>query len=105
MSKYHRSLLWLGVLAAGAAACGDDVSVTQPTPTVHSINVAPTGVTVAVGATLQMSAAVNADAGVATTVTWSLPAGTPATVATISATGVLTAVGAGGGSPPPRPKH
>ena len=97
MSKLYRSLLWSGVVAAGVAACGDDVTVQPPAPppaaTVHSISVAPNGVTVGVGTTVQMQAAVNADAGVATTVTWSVSS--PATVATISASGVLTTVGAG----------
>lgn len=97
MSKLYRSLLWTGVLAAGVAACGDDVTVTPappPTPTVHSVSVGPTGVTIGFPSTLQMLASVNADAGVATTVTWSV--NSPATVATINATsGLLTAVGAG----------
>src|SRR5215831_7037646 len=97
MSKLYRSLLWSGLVAAGVAACGDDVTVTPPAPppaaTVHSIAVAPNGVTVSVGSTVQMQAAVNADAGIATTVTWSINA--PASVATISASGLLTAVGVG----------
>jgi hypothetical protein len=98
MSKLYRSLLWSGVVAAGVAACGDDVTVQPPAPppaaTVHSISVAPNGVTVAIGTTVQMQAAVNADAGVATTVSWSVSS--PASVATINQTsGVLTAVGAG----------
>jgi hypothetical protein len=98
MRKFSRSLLWAGLVAAGVAACGDDVTITPPAPppppsqTVHSINVAPSGVTLNHPATQQMTAAVNADAGVATTVTWSAA---PATVATISATGLLTTVGAG----------
>ena len=94
MSKFHRSLLWAGLIAGGVAACGDDVTVNPDTPTVHSISVAPNGVTVGVGTTVQMQAAVNADANVATTVTWSVSS--PATVATINATtGLLTTVGPG----------
>ncbi len=99
MRKFSRSLLWTGLVVAGVAACGDDVTITPPPPpppppppTVHSISVAPSGVTLTHPATQQMTAAVNADAGVATTVTWSAA---PGTVATISATGLLTTVGAG----------
>src|SRR5262245_6023816 len=99
MRKFSRSLLWAGLVAAGVAACGDDVTITPPpppppppTPTVHSIAVAPSGVTLNHPTTQQMTAAVNADAGVATTVTWSAA---PASVATISASGLLTTVGAG----------
>lgn len=99
MRKFSRSLLWAGLVAAGVAACGDDVTITPPpppppppTPTVRSIAVAPSGVTLNHPTTQQMTAAVNADAGVATTVTWSAA---PASVATISATGLLTTVGAG----------
>lgn len=99
MRKFSRSLLWAGLVAAGVAACGDDVTITPPpppppppTPTVHSIAVAPSGVTLNHPTTQQMTAAVNADAGVATTVTWTAA---PASVATISASGLLTTVGAG----------
>ncbi len=99
MRKFSRSLLWAGLVVAGVAACGDDVTITPPpppppppTPTVRSISVAPSGVTLNHPTTQQMTAAVNADAGVATTVTWSAA---PASVATISATGLLTTVGAG----------
>ncbi len=92
MSKLYRSLLWSGLVAAGVAACGDDVTVNQPTPTVHSVSVGPTG-TIGVGQTVQMIASVNADVGIATTVLWTINA--PASVATISGTGLLTAVGPG----------
>ncbi len=98
MRKSFGSLLLTGLVAVGVAACGDDVTITPPAPppppsqTVHSINVAPSGVTLAHPTTQQMTAAVNADAGVATTVTWSAA---PASVATISAAGLLTTVGAG----------
>jgi hypothetical protein len=99
MRKFSRSLLWAGLVAAGAVACGDDVTITPPpppppppTPTVHSISVAPSGITLSHPGTQQMTAAVNADAGVATTVTWSAA---PASVATISSSGLLTTAGAG----------
>ncbi len=99
MRKSFGSLLLAGLVAVGVAACGDDVTVTPPAPpppppepTVHSIAVAPSGVTLSHPTTQQMTAAVNADAGVATTVTWSAA---PASVATISSSGLLTTVGAG----------
>ncbi len=97
MSKLYRSLLWSGLVAVGVAACGDDLTIQPPAPpaaaTVHSISVAPNNVTVPIGTTVQMQAAVNADAGVATTVTWSINA--PVSVASISASGLLTTAGAG----------
>lgn len=71
MSKLYRSLLWSGLVAAGVAACGDDVTVTPPAPVsqVHSVSVGPSA-TINIGQTLQMAAAVNAEPNVATTVTW-----------------------------------
>jgi Big-like domain-containing protein len=93
MSKLYRSLLWSGLLVAGVTACGDDVTVAPPpTAGVNSVTVGPTGVTIAVGQTLQMAAAVNADAGIATTVTW---ATSNAAIASISATGLVTGVASG----------
>ena len=95
MQKLTRSLFALGVLA-GLAACGDDVSVTEPppvTPAVTGISVSPQSATLIKGQTAQLSAVVTAnDPSVATTVTWSTSA---ATVATVSATGLVTAVGPG----------
>jgi Big-like domain-containing protein len=95
MQKLTRSLFALGVLA-GLAACGDDVSVTEPPPVVPAvtgITVSPGSATLAVGATAQLSAVVTAnDPSVATTVTWSTSA---SSVATVSATGLVTAVGRG----------
>ena len=59
MSKLYRSLLWSGLVVAGVAACGDDVTVAPPpNQGVQSVTVGPTGVTIAVGQTLQMAAAV-----------------------------------------------
>lgn len=99
MNKFFRSTLLTSMLAAGLAACGDDVTVVDPpppppppAPAVHSITVGPDGGSVTVGATLTMVAAVNADAGVATTVTWSSSDNAKATV---SAAGVVTGVAAG----------
>lgn len=96
MRKLYRSMLWSGLVVAGVAACGDDVTIPPPPPpppaTVHSVSVAPDGVTIGVGATLQMVESVNADAGVATTVTWKTGA---AAVATVSASGLVTGVSNG----------
>lgn len=95
MQKLTRSLLALGVLA-GLAACGDDVSVTQPppvTPAVTGITVSPNAATLIKGQTAQLSAVVTAnDPSVAKTVTW---ASSNAAVATVSATGLVTAVAPG----------
>jgi hypothetical protein len=94
MSKLYRSLLWSGLVVAGVAACGDDVTVAPPpNQGVQSVTVGPTGVTIAVGQTLQMAAAVNADAGVATTVTWT--SSNPATASVNPTTGLVTGVASG----------
>ena len=97
MSKLYRSMLWSGLVVAGVAACGDDVSIVQPPPpvlTVHSISVAPNGVTVPIGVNvITMSAAVNADAGVTDlAVVWST---SDAAKATVSQTGQVTTLAAG----------
>jgi hypothetical protein len=95
MSKLYRSLLWSGLVVAGVAACGDDVTVQPPPPpppaTVHSVSVAPNPGNIAPNGTLQMIASVNADAGVATTVTWS---SSNSAVVSVSATGLATAIAA-----------
>lgn len=93
MRKLYRSMLWSGLVVAGVAACGDDVTIPpQPVPpAVRSVSVAPTGATLAAGATLQMVATVDADAGTATTVTWT---SSDATRASVSATGLVTAAAA-----------
>lgn len=93
MRKLYRSMLWSGLIVAGAAACGDDVTIPPPPPlaVVRSVSVAPTGAIVAAGGTLQMVATVDADAGTATTVTWS---SSDATRASVSATGLVTAAAA-----------
>src|SRR5688572_9156383 len=94
MSKLYRSLLWSGLVVAGVAACGDDVTVAPPpNQGVQSVTVGPTGVTISVGQTLQMAAAVNADAGVATTVTWT--SSNPATASVNPTTGLVTGVASG----------
>ena len=97
MNKLYRSLLLTSGLAAVLAGCGDDVTVTNPPPPppvnpVHSITVGPDGGSVTIGATLTMVAAVNAEAGVATTVTWSSSDNARASV---SSAGVVTGIAVG----------
>lgn len=83
--------------AAFLAACGDKVTVAAPTPPVtpvakiNSVEVAPLTATLTVGQTIAMTAAVNADAGLATTVTWT---SSDASKASVSTSGVVTAVAA-----------
>ena len=98
MQSVVRSSL-IGLLAlAGLAACGDKVSVVQPTSgagVVRRVTVTPDNVpSLAVGATVTLAASVEADAGVTDrTVTWS---SSDATVATVdAATGVVKGVKAG----------
>ncbi|MBX9927703.1 MAG: Ig-like domain-containing protein [Gemmatimonadaceae bacterium] len=82
-------------LALVAGACGDDVTVAAPvvpTPVVTSVTVAPSTATLTVGQTINMTAAVNADASLATTVTWT--SSNTAAVTVGSTTGVVTAVAA-----------
>lgn len=93
MNKFFRSTLLTGILAAGLAACGDDVTVVDPpapvppTPQVRGVTVTPDNVTVAPGQTVQMTANVTADSGATPTVTWST---SDATKATVDATGKVT---------------
>ena len=100
MHKFYRSVLLTGMVAVGLAGCGDDVTVVDPpapppppAPTVKSISVTPDGTTLTVGQTRTFSAAVVADTGVATTVTWS---SSDVAVASINASsGVATGAAAG----------
>ena len=97
MNKLYRSMLWSGLVVAGVAACGDDVTVTpppEPVLAVRSISVAPNGVTVGIGANvITMSAAVNADPGVTNlAVTWST---SDAAKASVNASGQVTTLAAG----------
>src|ERR1043166_4522698 len=92
MRKLYRSLLWSGLVAAGVAACGDDVTVVGPAKVVHSVSVAPDGATISVGGTVQLVASVNADSGLATTVTWK---SSDVAKATVDANGKVTGVAAG----------
>ena len=93
MNKFYRSLLVTGIVAAGLAGCGDDVTITEPpppppppAPTV-SVTVGPDGVSVGPGQTVQMAAAVTQSAGCNAAVTWSV---SDATRASVSATGLVT---------------
>jgi hypothetical protein len=92
MNFSRKTILVVG--AALLAACGDKVTVqeyTPPTtaPKVNSVEVSPASVTLNVGQSVTFTAAVNADAGLATTVTWTASAGT------ITSAGVFTAPATG----------
>jgi hypothetical protein len=79
-----------------AAACGDKVTLAGPptsAPKVYSVTVAPATATLNIGDKITLTAAVNADAGVATTVTWS----SSGAAAPVDAGGVVTAVSASPG--------
>lgn len=96
MQKLSRSIIALGGLAV-LAACGDDVSVTPPTPppapTVTAVSVSPNSTTIAVGQRVILSANVEVNgAGVNTAVTWS---SANTAIATVAATGEVTGVAAG----------
>ena len=99
MQSVVRSSL-VGLLAlASLTACGDKVSIIQPTSTtpaavVHGVTVTPNSVpNLQVGASVTLSASVDADAAVTDrTVTW---ASSDATVASVDATGKVTGVKAG----------
>lgn len=105
MHKLYRSFLVTGLVAAGLAGCGDDVTVTPPpppppppTPMVRSVTVAPTPVTIGVGGTQVLAAAVTSDAGItpAPTVAWASSSTAIATVSPASgATTTVTGVTAG----------
>lgn len=86
------------LLGVGILGCPSDSGTPPPPPppppaVVRSVSVGPSGSSVKVGNTLQMTATVDADAGVATTVTWR---SATLTIATVNAgTGLVTGVGAG----------
>src|SRR6188474_2591616 len=83
MHSVPRKLTLGLILAAGVAACGDDVSIVQPPPdtaVVRSVVVSPSSATITAGSTFQFGASVDADAGLANTVTWTASGGTGITV-------------------------
>jgi len=98
MQKVSRSIFTGLLVIAGLTACGDKVTVapggssSAAAPAVHSVTVTPPSASVSVGQSVQLVASVNADATLARTVTW---ASTAASIATVSASGLVTAVGPG----------
>lgn len=94
MNRFYRSLLLTGIVAAGLAGCGDDVTVVDPpppppppAPQVRGVTVTPDNVSANPGQTIQMTANVTADPGATPTVAWST---SDASRATVSATGLVT---------------
>jgi len=78
-----RSSLLVAAAAFFAAACGDKVNIVQPGNAalkIESVSVSPTSSTISVGQTTTLTAAVNADAGVTTSVAWSTSSSASATV-------------------------
>ncbi|HEX9565422.1 MAG TPA: Ig-like domain-containing protein [Gemmatimonadaceae bacterium] len=101
MRKLYRSLLATGAIL-GIAACGDDVSIQEPTPppaaAITGITVSPATATIDDGQTTQISASVQTNGGEGVenldlTVTWS---SSNANVATVGpSTGLVTGVDPG----------
>ena len=98
MQKFTRSLFAVGAVL-GLAACGDDVSVTPPTPppasTVSGVTVVPASITIATGEKVILTASVTTTQGTgspATTVTWT---SANAAIASVSASGEVTGVSVG----------
>lgn len=96
MQKLTRSLFALGAVM-GLAACGDDVTVTPPTPppaaTVTGVVVSPAATTIKVGESVVFSAALQTTGTVSNTaVTWS---SANAAIASVDGTGKVTGAGAG----------
>jgi len=77
--------------ASGCPGCDSIPFLSDPTPVVQSVSVTPPNMQLAVGQLQQFTAAV-LPSSVQQSVTWSVA---PASVATISATGVVTAISAG----------
>jgi hypothetical protein len=96
MFKFYRSVLAAGVVALGLAACGDDVTVTNPPPPpaggVTSVTVTPANASVGIGQQIQLAASVVADSGVSTDLNWTSSSDL---IATVSGTGLVTGVGLG----------
>jgi len=102
---------FVAAVAIFAAACGDKVTVAGPTAVtltsttttttvpavagkVNSVSVAPATATLTIGQQIKMTAAVNADAGIAATVTWTSSDATKASVVDVAGVVTVTAVAA-----------
>ena len=99
MQKFTRSLFAVGAVL-GLAACGDDISVTPPTPppaaTIASVTVVPASITIATGEKVILTASVTTTQGTgspATTVTWT--SANPVIASVIAGTGEVTGVSVG----------
>ncbi|MEO8478812.1 MAG: Ig-like domain-containing protein [Gemmatimonadota bacterium] len=97
MLKNYRKFLMAGIVTLGLAACGDDLTITDPgtppgSPNITSFTVSPTSATVAPGTFVQASANLITIAGVTGSVSW----GSSNTgVATVDGTGRIDAVSEG----------
>lgn len=93
MFKFYRSVLTAGIVTLGLAACGDDVTITDPPPPppagVTSVSVAPSTATISVNQEVVFASSVIADAGVSTAVTWT--SSNPA-IATVDGTGKVRGI-------------
>ncbi len=94
--KFFRSALTAGAAIFAAACSRDKVTLIQPvTPhAVHAVLVTPSTPTINVGDHLLLTASVNADSGVATTVTWKTA---DATKVSVDASGNVLGVAATAG--------
>ncbi|HET9064692.1 MAG TPA: Ig-like domain-containing protein [Gemmatimonadales bacterium] len=110
MLKNYRKILMAGIVTLGLAACGDDLTITdpvQPPPTsnITSFSVSPTSATIAPGTFLQASANLVTIAGVTGSVSWGSSNSAVATVdpangridAVSEGTAVITATATAGG--------
>lgn len=98
MQKFTRSLFAVGAVL-GLAACGDDVSVTPPTPPlpagIASVTVAPAQITIAIQEKVILTASVATTQGTGTPVTTVAWSSANAAIASVSAAGEVTGVAAG----------
>lgn len=100
MLKLYRNFLMAGVVSLGLAACGDDLTITEPppapppveTPNITTFTVSPTSATIAPGTFVQASATLITKPGVQGAVTWN--SSNPA-VATVDGSGRIDAVSEG----------
>jgi hypothetical protein len=93
-----RSSLFVAATAIIAAACGDKINLpstptggttTTTTAKINSVLVAPSSATISAGQDVQLTAVVDADAGITATVVWST---TSSASATVSQTGLVHGV-------------